>query len=199
MSDIQSVQAISPEKQNLVSSADLSKQTKSNLTRLAASINDRNLPFLITSIGMIVMLLWAGSYKMTRPGAEGIVPLVSNSFLIWWHFKLFGPYIGSDLIGLTEWLSAVLIIAGYFRPKAGILGGLIGVVIFFTTSTMIITTPGAIISVPGIHGMRYMSFLGLFLFKDVISLGVSFYLISYFGKKAILSENKMLKAKMSFS
>ncbi len=41
-----------------------------------------------------------------------------------------------------------------------------------------------------IHGTRYMSNLGLFLFKDVISLGVSFYLISYFGKKAILSENK---------
>jgi hypothetical protein len=38
--------------------------------------------------------------------------------------------------------------------------------------------------------MRYMSFLGLFLFKDVISLGVSFYLISYFGRKAILSENQ---------
>jgi hypothetical protein len=36
--------------------------------------------------------------------------------------------------------------------------------------------------------------LGLFLFKDVISLGVSFYLISYFGKKAILSENTGSKA-----
>lgn len=190
MSYIPSVQAISPEKQNLMSSGDLSKQAKSNLTRLAAWIHDRDLPFLITSIGMTVMLLWAGAYKMTRPGAEGIIPLVSNSFLIWWHFKLFGPYVGSDLIGLTEWLSAALIIAGYFRPKAGILGGLVGIVIFFTTSTMIITTPGAIISVPGIHGMRYMSFLGLFLFKDVISLGVSFYLVSYFGKKAILSENK---------
>jgi uncharacterized membrane protein YkgB len=190
MSDIRSVQAISPEKQNLVSSANLSKLASSSLTRLAAWISDRNLPFLISSVGMIVMLLWAGSYKMTRPGAEGIIPLVSNSFLIWWHFKLFGPYIGSDLIGLTEWLSAALIIAGYFRPKAGILGGLVGVVIFFTTSTMLISTPGAIISVPGIHGMRYMSFLGLFLFKDVISLGVSFYLVSYFGKKAILSENR---------
>ena len=190
MSYIPSVQAISPEKQNLMSSGDLSKQAKSNLTRLAAWIHDRDLPFLITSIGMTVMLLWAGAYKMTRPGAEGIIPLVSNSFLIWWHFKLFGPYVGSDLIGLTEWLSAALIIAGYFRPKAGIVGGLVGIVIFFTTSTMIITTPGAIISVPGIHGMRYMSFLGLFLFKDVISLGVSFYLVSYFGKKAILSENK---------
>ena len=127
---------------------------------------------------------------MTAPGAEGIVPLVSNSPLIWWHFKLFGPYIGSDIIGLTEITAAILIIAGYFRPKAGIVGGLITTLMFFTTSTMILTTPGAIISVPGIHGMRYMSFLGLFLFKDVIALGVSFYLISYFGKKAILSENK---------
>jgi uncharacterized membrane protein YkgB len=190
MSNTLSVQATSSEKQNLVSSANLSEQPKSNLTRLAAWIIDRNLPFLITSIGMIVMLLWAGSYKMTRPGAEGIIPLVSNSPLIWWHFKLFGPYIGSDLIGLTEWLSAILMIAGYFKPKAGIVGGFIATVMFFTTSTMIMTTPGAIISVPGIHGMRYMSFLGLFLFKDVISLGVALYLTSYFGKKAILSENK---------
>lgn len=55
---------------------------------------------------------------------------------------------------------------------------------------MIMTTPGAIISVPGIHGMRYMSNLGLFLFKDVIAVGASFYLISYFGKKAIASENR---------
>jgi len=169
---------------------DLSKDAKSNLTRLAAWINDRNVPFLVTSIGMIVMLLWAGSYKMTAPGAEGIVPLVSNSPLIWWHFKLFGPYIGSDIIGLTEITAAILIIAGYMRPKAGIIGGFIASLMFFITSTMVITTPGAIISVPGIHGMRYMSFLGLFLFKDVISLGVSFYLISYFGQKAILSENQ---------
>jgi uncharacterized membrane protein YkgB len=181
---VTSGQAISVEK------IDLSKEAKSNLTKFAAWINDRNVPFLITSIGMIAMLLWAGSYKMTAPGAEGIVPLVSNSPLIWWHFKLFGPYVGSDLIGLTEWLAAILIIAGYFRPKAGIVGGLIATGMFFTTSTMLLTTPGAIISVPGIHAMRYMSNLGLFLFKDVISLGVSCYLIGYFGKKAILSENQ---------
>jgi uncharacterized membrane protein YkgB len=187
MSRAMSAQAIYAEKQDLSSSADLSTQAKSNLTRLAAWISDLNIPFLITSIGMIVMLLWAGSYKMTVPGAEGIVPLVSNSPLISWHFKLFGPYIGSDLIGLTEITAAVLMIAGYLRPKAGILGGLIASVMFFITSTMVVTTPGAITHY---HGMRYMSFLGLFLFKDVISLGVSFYLISYFGKKAILSENK---------
>jgi uncharacterized membrane protein YkgB len=168
---------------------ELSRDARSSLTKLAAWINDRNVPFLVTSLGMIVMLLWAGSYKLTAPGAEGIVPLVSNSPLIWWHFKLFGPYVGSDIIGLTEFTAAILIIAGYFRPKAGILGGLITTLMFFITSTMVITTPGAIIAVHGIKYMRYMSLVGLFLFKDVISLGVSFYLISYFGRKAILAEN----------
>jgi uncharacterized membrane protein YkgB len=160
---------------------------KSHLTILARWIDDRNIPFLITSVGMIVMLLWAGSYKMTAPGAEGIVPLVSNSPLTSWQFQLFGPYIGSDLIGLTEITAAILFIAGYLNPNAGIVGGLITSVMFFTTSSMIITTPGATIS---IHGIRYMSFLGLFLFKDVICLGASFYLISCFGKKAILFEHK---------
>lgn len=84
------------------SSAGPSKSTQRSLTGLAAWINDHNVAFLVTSIGMIVMLLWAGSYKMTAPGAEGIIPLVSNSPLISWHFKLFGPYIGSDLIGFTD-------------------------------------------------------------------------------------------------
>src|ERR1700740_2368964 len=144
MSMVPSGQAMNEEKQDLVSSGELSRVAKSNLTKLAAWVSDRNVPFLITSVGMIVMLLWAGSYKMTAPGAEGIAPLVSNSPLIWWHFKLFGPYVGSDIIGLTEWLAAVLIIAGYFRPKAGIVGGLIASFMFFTTSTMVISTPGTI-------------------------------------------------------
>lgn len=160
------------------------------LTKIPFLINDRNLPFLVISTGMAAMLLWAGVYKMTAPGAEGIVPLVSNSPLISWHFKLFGPYIGSDLIGLTEIVAAVLIIVGYLRPKAGIIGGLITSLMFFITSTMVMTTPGALISVPGIRGMKYMSFLGLFLFKDVISFGASLYLVTYFGQKASGSECK---------
>jgi uncharacterized membrane protein YkgB len=190
MSRVVSGQGINAEKQVRFFSTDPSQSAKSNLTKVAAWVKDRNIPFLITSIGMIVMLLWAGSYKMTAPGAEGIIPLVSNSPLISWHFKLFGPYIGSDIIGLTEITAAILMIAGYLRPKAGIVGGLIATLMFFITSTMVITTPGAIISVPGIHGMRYMSFVGLFLFKDVISFGVASYLISYFGQRAIVSENK---------
>src|ERR1700761_6405435 len=161
-------------------------QAKSVLTKIAAVVADRNIPFLVCSIGMIVMLLWAGKFKMTAPGAEGIIPLVSNSPLTGWQFKAFGPYIGSDIIGLTEWTAAILLIAGYLKPKAGIVGGFIATIMFFTTSTMLITTPGTTVLV---HGIRYMSFLGLFLFKDVISLGASIYLVTCFGRRAISSEN----------
>ena len=162
-------------------------QAKSVLTKIAAVVADRNIPFLVCSIGMIVMLLWAGKFKMTAPGAEGIIPLVSNSPLTSWQFKLFGPYILGDIIGATEWTAAILLIIGYFKPKAGIVGGMILVVMFFTTSTMLITTPDDTIVV---HGIYYMNNLGLFLFKDIISFGVAFYLISYYGRRAILAENQ---------
>lgn len=181
------MKTLSTQTQNPVITANPAKIAKSILTRLAAWVDTRNIPFVITSTGMVVMLLWAGSYKMTVPGADGIVPLVTNNPLISWHFKLFGTYIGSDLIGLTEITAAIFIITGYFKPKAGIIGGLIATLMFFVTSTMVITTPGAIVPV---NGIGYMSFTGLFLFKDIISLGVAFYLISYFGKKAIQSENE---------
>ncbi|HEY6490289.1 MAG: DUF417 family protein [Terracidiphilus sp.] len=103
------------EKQDLISLSAVSP--KSILTKLAAWVDNRKIPFLVASIGMIVMLLWAGSYKMTAPGAEGIVPLVSHSPLVTWHFKLFGPYVGSELIGLTEITAALLIVAGYLKPR----------------------------------------------------------------------------------
>jgi uncharacterized membrane protein YkgB len=182
--------AISKPEEDPGSSGHLSDEARSTVTRMAGWVNDRNLPFLVISIGMIVMLLWAGSYKMTGPGAEGIAPLVEHSPFIWWHFKLFGPYIGSDIIGATEWLAAILFIVGYVKPKAGIVGGFIATLMFFLTSSMFFSTPGTIISVPGIGYMRYMGMLGLFLFKDIIALGASFYLVSYYGKKAILLENK---------
>src|ERR1700727_2824599 len=117
------METLSVPEQDLASYANLSAQARSKLTKLAAWTHDRNLPFLITSVGMIVMLLWAGSYKMTAPGAEGIVPLVSNSPLISWQFKVFGPYVGSDIIGTTEVIAAILISIGYVKPKAGIFGG----------------------------------------------------------------------------
>ena len=38
-------------------------QAKSVLTKIAVFVADRNIAFLVCSIGMIVMLLWAGKYS----------------------------------------------------------------------------------------------------------------------------------------
>lgn len=162
-------------------------QPAGTLTRLALWGHDHHVPFLVISIGMIVMLLWAGAFKMTTRGAEGIIPLVSNSPLIWWHFKIFGPYIGADIIGSTEWLAAILLIVGYRRPKAGMAGSLITVLMFLITSSMLLSTPGTTIT---IHGIRYLDDLGLFLYKDVIALGACLYLFSYFGLRVMRGENR---------
>ena len=151
------------------------------LIKFSSWVTKQNIPFVIITAGMVIMLLWAGAFKMTAPGAEGIAPLVNNSPLISWNYKIFGVYHGSDLIGITEWIAAVLISIGLFKPQAGIIGGAIAVVMFFTTSTMLITTPDALIKV---DGLSYMNNLGLFLFKDILNLGASFYLISKFGLKA---------------
>jgi uncharacterized membrane protein YkgB len=144
-------------------------------------VSGKNLAFWVISIGMIVMLLWAGSFKMTVPGADGITPLVMHNPFISWQFKLLGVYHGSDMIGITEYIAAIFLIIGFFKPQAGIIGGAIAVVMFFVTSTMLITTPGTLVNV---HGINYMNNLGLFLYKDIINLGASLYLITQFGQRA---------------
>lgn len=129
------------------------------------------------------MLLWGGAFKMTMSGADSIVPLVSNSPLISWTFKVFGIYHGSDLIGLTEQVAALLIIIGQFKPHAGIVGASIATAMFFITSTLLISTPSTL-TINHIGSFNYLSLLGLFLFKDIISLGASVNLVGRFGKKA---------------
>lgn len=160
----------------------MGNERQSTLLRGTEFVDRLNLPFIAGVASIAVMLLWAGSYKMTNPGAEGIVPLVTNSPFISWHFKLFGTYLGSDLIGVTEVVAAALILTGIFRPKIGIIGTFISMLMFAVTSTMIITTPDTIVEV---NGVGYMSFLGLFLFKDIVGLALSLFLLSTFRKNAM--------------
>jgi len=163
----------------------VNEPSESFLVKTTKWIDDYDVPFFLGSGAMTIMLLWAGLYKMTVPGAEGIIPLVSNSPLTSWEFKLLGPYYGSDLIGLTEITAALCIIVGFFRPGIGMVGTFITMIMFITTSSMIITTPDAIVMV---NDIGYMSFLGLFLFKDFVILGLSFFLLSSFRKRKLVTK-----------
>ena len=159
--------------------------------RYADWLGSHDVPFMVCSIGMIVMLLWAGAYKMTVPGADGIVPLVSNSPLVAWQFRFFGTYHGADLIGATEWTTALLLLSGYIWPRAGIVGSVVATVMFLTTSSMLLTTPDTITMV---NGKPYMSLIGLFLYKGrALFRCVALYLSVRFGDKARVAKSGNLK------
>jgi len=153
------------------------------LIAFASFVKNLDIPFYILSIGMIVMLLWAGAFKMTYPGSETITPLVTNSPLMSWHFKIFGAKMGSFIIGLVEVVAATFFIGGFLYPVLGIIGGCITLIMFFLTSTMLLSTPDILVKVKGVS---YLNNLGLFLFKDIIALGGSFFLIGHYGEKAAM-------------
>lgn len=150
------------------------------LTDLSRKIEKLNLPFIISSFGIVVILIWIGSFKFYAVEANGVAPLVTNSPLVSWDYAIFGVRGGASLIGITEIVAAVLIIVGYFKPKVGIIGSIMTVVIFCVTSTFVITTPGAIHLV---EGVPRLSDLGSFIFKDVTLLGASLYLLVHFGNR----------------
>ena len=162
--------------------------TDYRIIRFATLVQEKNIPFIILGAGMVVMLYWAGTFKMTHPGAETITPLVTNSPLLSWHFKIFGPDLGATIIGSTEVTAATLILAGLFNPIFGVIGSCITALMFFLTSSMLLSTPGLLINVKGFF---FLDELGLFLFKDIISLGASFYLITNFGMKAIRRDKRV--------
>lgn len=150
------------------------------LIDLPRKIEKLNLPFIISTFGIVVILIWIGFFKFYAVEANGIAPLVLNSPLVSWDYAIFGVQGGSNLIGTTEIVAAVLIIVGCFKPRAGIIGSMIAVVIFFVTSTFVITTPGAVHLV---EGVPFLSNLGSFIFKDITLLGASLYLLVHFGKR----------------
>lgn len=150
-----------------------------------------NLPFIISSFGICVILLWVGSFKFEAVEANGVAPLVTNSPLTSWDYRLFGIRLGADFIGITEIIAASLIIFGNFRPKLGMVGALMAVVIFFVTSSFVLSTPG---SVHLVDGFPRLSDLGSFLFKDIIAMGGSLYIFTHFGQKADLRAGRRVSS-----
>jgi uncharacterized membrane protein YkgB len=157
--------------------------------RLATSVQARNIPFRILACGMAVMLYWGGTFKMTHAGAQTITPLVTNSPLMSWQFKIFGPDLGATIIGSAEVTAATLILLGFFKPILGMIGSCITILMFFLTSSMLLSTPGLLLHV---NGFYFLDDLGLFLFKDIISFGASFYLLTYYGMRAIRKNSLVL-------
>src|SRR5262245_16643469 len=80
----------------------------------------------------------------------------------------------SYFLGVSEWLTAALLLWGFWDHSAGVLGALLSVGTFVTTVTIIPFMPGGWNEAAGFPAMQGNV---AFLMKDVVLLAVSVYLL----------------------
>ncbi|HXB09075.1 MAG TPA: DUF417 family protein, partial [Puia sp.] len=128
-----------------------------------------------------LVLFWIGLLKFTPTEAEGISAFIDHSPFIGWTHTLLGKQGASMFIGIIEWLTAIGIIVGNFKPKIGMIASIMAMLMFLVTTSFFITTPGMVATTDGVWGPTHP---GEFLIKDVTLFGASMYLFTYFGQRA---------------
>jgi uncharacterized membrane protein YkgB len=126
---------------------------------------------LLARYGLAVVLAWYGGLKFMDYEARGIAPLVSESPLMAWVYDIFSVYTFSALLGVMELTAAALIVVTPWWPKASALGSLLAIVLFVSTISFMVTTPGVFEESQG--GFPALSLDGGFLMKDIALLGIS--------------------------
>jgi reactive chlorine resistance protein C len=121
--------------------------------------------------GLVLVIAWIGFMKFTAYEAAGIQPLVAHSPLMSWVYALFSERAFSALLGVVEVGIAAMIGLRSVSATVSAIGSGLAVVMFLTTLTFLVSTPGW---EPSLGGFPALSALpGQFLLKDVVLLGAS--------------------------
>jgi uncharacterized membrane protein YkgB len=122
---------------------------------------------------MVLIFLLFGYQKWFEYEAETLIPFIRNGPLTFWMYPAFGLHGASYFLGVSEWLTAALLIWGYWNPKAGVLGAILSVGTFVTTISIIPFLPDGWNADAGFPAMQGNV---AFTMKDVVFLAVSVYL-----------------------
>jgi len=98
--------------------------------------------YAIGVIAASVVLIWIGILKFTPGEAGAIKSYIANSFFIGWLYWVTSLQGASDFIGIFEIVTGLLLVISFWNPKAGKIGGYMALVIFLTTVSFLLTTPG---------------------------------------------------------
>src|SRR5262245_5495100 len=82
---------------------------------------------------MLLIFLLFGYQKGFECEAQTLIPCISNGPLTFWMYPVFGLHGASYFLGVSEWLTAALLIWGLWSPRAGVLGAILSVGTFVTT------------------------------------------------------------------
>lgn len=128
------------------------------------------------TISLAVIFLWFGCLKFTAYEESGVAGFIMNSPLIGWLHGLFGIAGGAKFLGAFEILTGLLIAGRIYDPRLSIIGGATGLLTFFITLTLLLTTPGVI--QPGFSNPLALSAVpGQFLLKDLSSFAACLWLL----------------------
>jgi len=98
----------------------------------------------VSRYGLVVTLLLIGVIKFTAGEAQGIQPLVANSPLMFWLYRIFSLQGVSNLIGVIEIVVALLIALRPFSARFSFIGSIGAIITFLLTVSFLFSTPGAI-------------------------------------------------------
>jgi uncharacterized membrane protein YkgB len=123
----------------------------------------------IARYGLAIVLLWIGGMKFTAYEAEGIRPLVANSPLMSWVYRVMSVGGFSSLLGVVEISLGVLIALRPVWPLGSAVGSGLAAGMFLTTLSFLVTAPGWEPSLGGFPALSAVP--GQFVLKDAVLLG----------------------------
>jgi uncharacterized membrane protein YkgB len=121
--------------------------------------------------GLVLVIAWIGFMKFTVYEAAGIQPLVANSPLMSWAYAIFSERAFSALLGIVEVAVAAMIALRPLSAKVSAIGSGLAVVMFLTTLTFILSTPGWEPSLGGFPALSTVP--GQFIIKDIVLLAAA--------------------------
>jgi len=150
------------------------------LIRLIVEISTRlgllteNLDYNLLRASMVIIFAFFGYTKWHEYAAQTLMPFISNGPLIWWLYPAFGVRGATRFLGASEWTIGILLFAGFWDKRLGLLGALGSTGTFITTVTIIPFMPHGWDPAAGFPAMAGNV---PFLMKDVVLLAVSLYLV----------------------
>jgi uncharacterized membrane protein YkgB len=133
----------------------------------ATDLKQTNFGYYIGVFGVALVLAWIGIYKFTPTEAKLIEPLVANHFAMSWLYDLLSVQAVSNIIGATEIIVAIGLIAGFKNPKVAYYSGIAAAGIFIATLSFLLTTPNTWKVSDGILVTNF------FLVKDILFLAIA--------------------------
>src|SRR6516162_3779802 len=133
-----------------------------------------DLDYHLVRASMVLIFVLFGYQKWFEYEAQTLIPFIRNGPLTSWMYPVFGLHGASWFLGVSEWLTAALLVWGFRNPRAGVLGAILSVATFVTTVTIIPFIRDGWDAAAGFPAMKGNV---AFLMKDFVLLAASFYLL----------------------